>query len=195
MTDSKCSLDGCGRPRKAKGFCASHYKRFTRTGSPGPASLTRPSDGMTTRQRLLSRAEQQAGASCLVWQGPVNDNGYGLMKVDGKMKSTHRLAYELEHGPIPEGMVVDHTCFVRNCVNVEHMRLATTAENNRSLSGTRKNGRGLPRGVTERGGRYLAAVRHDGNTLHLGTFDTPELAAEAASAKRAELWGEFAGAA
>lgn len=150
---------------------------------------------MTTQERLMSRTEGSPESGCLTWQGATNYNGYGLMKVSGKMRSTHRLAYELEHGPIPEGRVVDHTCFVRNCVNVEHMRLVTVAENNRSLSGRRKNDGGLPRGVTRCGDRYKAGVGDNGASIHLGYFDTPAEAGAVASAKRAELWGEFAGAA
>lgn len=41
----------------------------------------------------------------------------------------HRAVYELLRGPIPDGMVIDHLCKVRNCVNPWHMEVVTPAVN------------------------------------------------------------------
>jgi hypothetical protein len=30
----RCSIEGCDQPYKGKGFCAKHYQRWQRTGSP-----------------------------------------------------------------------------------------------------------------------------------------------------------------
>lgn len=43
--------------------------------------------------------------------------------------STHRAAWEFHHGPIPDGLTIDHICRQRNCVNVEHLQLMTLSEN------------------------------------------------------------------
>lgn len=46
------------------------------------------------------------------------------------------MAYEMLVGPIPKGLVIDHLCRVRNCVNPAHMEPVTMAENTyRGLSG------------------------------------------------------------
>lgn len=68
---------------------------------------------------------------CLVWIGATNSKGYGLVTVEGTQHLAHRVAYEAEYGPIPEGHVLDHLCRVRNCVNPTHLQPVTIAENNR----------------------------------------------------------------
>ena len=51
--------------------------------------------------------------------------------VQGKKELAHRIAYEAANGPIPEGMVLDHLCRSRNCVNPDHLEVVTHAENQR----------------------------------------------------------------
>lgn len=67
---------------------------------------------------------------CWVWNGAVNSRGYACFLVDGKAQLAHRLAYEDAHGPIPDGLIIDHTCRVRNCVNPAHLEPVTYRENN-----------------------------------------------------------------
>lgn len=45
------------------------------------------------------------------------------------MAMAHRASYEAFVGPIPEGMTIDHVCNVRDCVNPDHLRIATQQEN------------------------------------------------------------------
>lgn len=51
----------------------------------------------------------------------------------GKQRSTgaHRASWVATHGQIEDGMVVDHLCKNRQCVNVEHLRLLSHADNSR----------------------------------------------------------------
>jgi len=53
----------------------------------------------------------------------------------------HRASWTAVNGQIPEGMVIDHKCFNRRCVNPEHLRVMTLRENTQ-----RKNGRDFPLG-------------------------------------------------
>jgi len=67
---------------------------------------------------------------CLVFTGNINRHGYGLIKDDsGKDRTVHRVAYELAKGPIPDGLVIDHKCRVRSCVNPDHLEPVTQREN------------------------------------------------------------------
>jgi len=60
-------------------------------------------------------------SGCLRWQGPHHTRGYGRL---GK-RYAHRMAWEREHGPIPEGLTIDHVldrgCVWRDCVEVAHL--------------------------------------------------------------------------
>lgn len=65
---------------------------------------------------------------CLEWDGATDPGGYGTIQVDGKMFGTHRLAYELRHGPAGEACVL-HTCDNPPCLLDEHLYLGTQAKN------------------------------------------------------------------
>ena len=68
--------------------------------------------------------------TCWIWTGHLNKDGYGACKYKKKYWLVHRFTYELFVGPIPKGLVIDHLCKVRNCVNPDHLEAVTIAENN-----------------------------------------------------------------
>lgn len=45
------------------------------------------------------------------------------------MVLAHRFAFELERGPIPPGMQLDHVCRMKCCCNPAHLEIVTGAEN------------------------------------------------------------------
>jgi hypothetical protein len=66
---------------------------------------------------------------CLVWQRGCNENGYGIAYFGGRQHLSHRLAWQLRHGPIPAGKKVLHSCDNPPCGLDEHLRLGTQADN------------------------------------------------------------------
>lgn len=66
---------------------------------------------------------------CWVWLGPTDQNGYGQLTRNGRIKKAHRYAYEQSIGEIPAGLSLDHLCRVRECVRPSHLEPVTTREN------------------------------------------------------------------
>lgn len=97
--------------------------------------------------------------NCTVWIGATNTKGYGVISVDGKVQLAHRIAFESEYGPVPDGMVIDHLCRVRNCVNPMHLEAVTNRENIRRGRAARS----LQVGSTCTNGHPLT----DGDALYL----------------------------
>lgn len=65
---------------------------------------------------------------CWVWTA-FRRNGYGRFTVDGRMVNAHRFSFTLAGGVIPEGLVLDHLCRNRACVNPEHLEAVDTRTN------------------------------------------------------------------
>jgi hypothetical protein len=66
---------------------------------------------------------------CWLWTGSLNNKGYAQLGVAGRVRSAHRVAYELFKGAIPDGLQIDHLCRVRQCVNPDHLEAVTQSVN------------------------------------------------------------------
>ena len=77
--------------------------------------------------RFWSRVDRSG--DCWLWTGTIQHGGYGVLRINGKTMRAHRLAWEFEHGEIPENMVVMHICDNPRCVRVSHLRLGTQLDN------------------------------------------------------------------
>jgi hypothetical protein len=53
--------------------------------------------------------------TCWTWIGAVGSKGYGSISINGREVRVHVVAWQLAAGPIPDGMLVCHTCDVRRC--------------------------------------------------------------------------------
>lgn len=80
-------------------------------------------------------------SACWIWQLHVTKKGYAHTCPPGASRPVraHRLYYEEEYGPIPEGYELDHLCEVKCCVRPSHLEVVTTAENSRRSPATKLN--------------------------------------------------------
>jgi hypothetical protein len=90
----------------------------------------------TTYEEFLERTEVlESGCRVPVskrWPGKnlkLTWDGYTQVTVDGKRARSHRMAWELKNGPVPEGMMLDHKCRYTPCCEVEHLEVVTPSEN------------------------------------------------------------------
>lgn len=79
---------------------------------------------------------ERSESGCWLWTGQVDAAGYGRWgaRTTGS-RLAHRRVYELVVGRIPVGLVLDHLCRVRHCVNPEHLEPVTQRENLRRGNG------------------------------------------------------------
>lgn len=77
----------------------------------------------TPWERVRARCEWVG--QCFVWQGPIQRHGHGRICIADRHVLVHRVAYEHLHGPIPDGLTLDHVkargCQSNACCNVEHL--------------------------------------------------------------------------
>lgn len=101
---------------------------------------------------ILKRINKETNSDCWLWVGPINKTtGYGTAccRINGiqKTRLVHRFSYEVFKGLIPDGLVVDHLCKIKTCVNPDHLEAVTQKENLRRAGwGLNKDKERCPRG-------------------------------------------------
>jgi hypothetical protein len=66
---------------------------------------------------------------CFLWVGATSTSGYGNIGRNGRTLRAHRVAWELEYGPIPQGLQVLHHCDTPACVNPARLFLGSASDN------------------------------------------------------------------
>jgi hypothetical protein len=88
-----------------------------------------PKTKLGPKMLIISNIKKDAWG-CWVWQ-KSRSKGYGRARNPrtGKMDGTHRIAWELFVGTIPEGFHVDHVCENTACCNPKHLEPVPAQEN------------------------------------------------------------------
>ncbi len=126
-----CGFPGCDRLEYAKGVCHSHYAQQAKGKTLTPLHSTTRPDGTPPRIEYdeVPCPNLELKGPCRIIRGFKNKKGYAQVCLNYRMVAAHRYVWELECGPIPKGLVIDHQCRNRACVNVNHLRVVTVKVN------------------------------------------------------------------
>lgn len=140
-----CSVDGCRKPAKARGWCNTHYERWRKNG--GPIAYA-PKSPIGDR---FSEKYEVNDTGCWIWSGSKDERGYGRFGTGGSgvSEGAHRVSYKLYVGPIPKGHIVCHRCDVPSCVNPAHLFLGTHQENMTDRNQKGRAARGIRNGKSK----------------------------------------------
>ena len=144
--------------------------------------------GGTLEERFWAKVDKGSDGGCWLWVGAKQPEGYGQIAIgDGtrRLAYAHRLSFQWDNPSLGiDGLMIDHVCHVRACVNPSHLRLATCKQNAENLPKNDRRGTWF----NKQSQRWVAEIKHNGERIYLGSFDTREAAAEVARLKRQELF-------
>lgn len=123
--------------------------------------------------------------------GGVDENGYGIICIDGIRYKTHRLVWLYVYGVWPDGLV-DHIDGNPSNNDVSNLREASQSENLRNRGAQSNNKSGF-KGVCwdSRKKRWLSQIAINGKNKHLGYFQTVEEAHSAYCRGSTKYHGDF----
>ncbi len=133
-----CTVEGCGKPVLAKGYCSAHYTRAYRHGNVDHLKISQRGKALS----WLRENVDHDGDDCLTWPfKPRTKKGYALVNYEGRMHNASAVMCELAHGKKPTPLhEAAHSCGKghEGCVNPRHLRWATRSENfqDKHLHGT-----------------------------------------------------------
>jgi len=86
------------------------------------------------RAQVERHVYPEPNSGCWLWNGSMTNNGYGLASVGGSPGKArnivaHRAVWFIMRGDVPDGLVLDHLCRNRGCVNPDHLEIVTQKEN------------------------------------------------------------------
>ena len=79
------------------------------------------------------RINRECQDCCWEWQSATTADGHGKFQIGGKKVYAHRFAAAVTGAEILPGCLILHKCFNPRCVNPNHLKPGTHAENMRDM--------------------------------------------------------------
>lgn len=109
---------------------------------------------------MVSKALTEKTRECLAWPWAKNKAGYAVCYNPGSSSLGNRLACELAHGPPPTPRhYAAHSCHNTSCVNPNHLRWATSKENNADKVDNGTSNRGARCGASKLTDEQVIKIR------------------------------------
>lgn len=146
--------------------------------------------GPSIQERFWAKVDKSG--DCWTWTGSRSSTGYGNIGEGAPSKrvlSAHRLSYEMANGKAPKGLVIDHKCHNRACVNPDHLQAVPQKMNGENRAGLNAHNTSGVRGVfwNKMARKYEARAGHNGKLHYAGLYATKAEAEAAVVALRNSL--------
>lgn len=152
---------------------------------------------MISKDEVLNKLDYKPEDGCFFWKttgkmsGWIDQYGYRLTRINGRLCRDHHLVWLVETGKWPESEI-DHKNNDPGDNRFDNLRPANRHQQgaNQTLQKRRK---GKYKGVYQmKSGKYYVKIKHRGKQNYLGSYHTEEEAALVYNQKALELFGEFA---
>lgn len=182
-----CTFEACGRPRSTWELCVGHYGQLMRKENLRPLIGSEGED----LKNFWSKVDKNGPDGCWVWKGKKSNGGYGSAYVGGVGTTAHRHMWQITHETtIPDGLVVDHLCSNRSCVNPDHLRVVDQQLNSADKAFFPANTSGFRNVYYDRVRKlWAASFKYRGSDIFVGRFSTAEEAAKSVQQEKLLFYG------
>lgn len=162
MSDRTCSIAGCERTSWCRGWCQRHYNVWHQHGDPTARAISEKSSRIMSVEdtfRFYMPGDPPPEGVPWIWNGTINNNGYGQFQVAKKVHLAHRISYELFVGPIPDGLQIRHRNDRPLDVNPWNLETGTIGDNMRDKFERGRQARGGQHGMAKLTAGEVLAIR------------------------------------
>jgi len=193
-----CSVEGCNRKHHAKGLCEKHYMQIRLYGKILERTMFDKNEIIFGKFFCIMKLYNSKGIEIgetyfdfedyeriKKYKWCINSNGYVVSYMKGKIIYLTKFLLN----PL-KGVQIDHKNRNKLDNRRRNLRLATHQQNqiNKNLSKFNKSGYS---GIFISHGKWVAQIKINKKTTHIGTFASKEEAVLARINKASEIYGEF----